>query len=383
MNNEKQFSGYLFSVVNARNIVFVAMLAVGLLCIIMSGRNTASYLMLTGMDSLLAIMTGTALIIFSATSFTSAQLFLAQNGAAKLFSIFFIVIGMTVITFSIFSTLSLNYSRFVNSEAIQDDIADQIERRRSQIMAEYQAAMEIGIETGMAEQDVVQWTMQNMERLLSMAEQQGMSWNNSMRTVMETTQILADTEQQRRQNTEENRQQGLDELLQNIYVETIPRTFFGFMLGLHTLDRKYFFDFFMIATPAVFYDIIAPLSITVVLFLLGFKKKDQPAPAKPEPKKIVEKPVRREKPVETKPDLTEVTIYIDSALQDDYSLLPDDAIGNIEDRQCKQFREYLMTFIYKNNSIITEKDGRFISTFDKKNLKRFIELQYNVQRKGD
>jgi len=41
MNNEKQFSGFLFNIVNARNIVFIAMLAVGTLCIIMSSRNTA------------------------------------------------------------------------------------------------------------------------------------------------------------------------------------------------------------------------------------------------------------------------------------------------------------------------------------------------------
>jgi hypothetical protein len=372
MSEEKRFSGLFLDIVNARNIVFVAMLAVGVLCIIMSGRNTASYLLLTGMDRLIAIMTGIALIIFSATSFTAAQLFLAQKGAARLFSIFFIVVGMIVITFSIFSTLSLNYSKFINSDAIKADIADEIEKRRSEIMAEYNAS-----EAKTEGQDIAQWTMQNMDRFLSLAEQQGASWNNSMRTIMETAQTLNSAETQKRQS--------IDELLENFYIETIPRTFFGFMLSLHTLNKKYFFDFFMIATPAIFYDIIAPLAITVVLFLIGFQRKEKPQlVVKPEQKKTTtEKPPQREKKPEVKPDMKEVKIYIESALQDDFSLLPDDAIGNIEERQCKRFREYLMSFLYKGNPVITEKEGRYVSIFDKKNLMRFIDLQYNVQRKGE
>ncbi len=76
----------ILGIFSARNIVFVAMLVVGALCIFMSARNTASYLMLTGMDRVIALMTGIALITFSATSFTAAQLFLAQKGAASLFS---------------------------------------------------------------------------------------------------------------------------------------------------------------------------------------------------------------------------------------------------------------------------------------------------------
>jgi hypothetical protein len=202
-----------------------------------------------------------------------------------------------------------------------------------------------------------------------MAERSGESWNNSMRTVMETAQNLSVSEQQRRQT--------IDEILENIYIETIPRTFFGFMLNLHTLDKKYFFDFFMIAIPAIFYDIIAPLAMTVVLFLMGFKKKE--VMEKPEPHRVRERMPRREK---QPPDIKELTIYIDSALQDDFSLLPDDAIGNIEEKQCRKFREYLTAFIYKGNPIISEKAGRYISIFDKTNLKRFVELQYNVQRAG-
>jgi TM2 domain-containing membrane protein YozV len=379
MNGEKQISGNFFDYFNARNIVFVAMLVVGTLCIFMSSRNTASYLMLTGMDVGIAIMTGIALIVFSATSFTAAQLFLEQKGAAKLFSMFFVVVGITVITFSIFATLSLNYVKFLGSDVIQADIADKIEKRRSEIIAAYNAE-----EDKTEGQDVNQWAMQNMDRLLTLAETQGSSWNNSMRTVMETAQMMNTTEIQK--------QQSIDDLLATIYIESIPRTFFGFMLNLNTLDKKYFYDFFMIATPAVFYDLIAPLAVTVVLFLIGYTRRERPQ-TKPEASKPTERQPRREKPAvptvspaptapPQPPGLEELKIYIESAMQDDFSLLPDDAIGNIEERQCKKFREFLTSYTYKDKPIITEKEGRFVSIFDRKNLKRFIELQYNTQRKG-
>jgi len=374
MNNEKQFSVILSSLVNARNIVFVAMLAVGLLCILMSARNTASYLLLTGMEGVIALLTGIALIIFSATSFTAAQLFLAQKGFAKLFSIMFVVVGLTVITFSIFSTLSLNYSKFISSDAIQADIKDLIEKRRSAIMADYKSsnAEQEGV-------DITKWTMQNMDRFLTLAEQQGASWNNSMRTIMETANSLNSAEQQKRQS--------IDEVLENLYIETIPQTFFGFMLSLNNLDRKYLFDFFMIAVPAVFYDIIAPLAVTVVLLLMGLQQKEKPK-EKPQPKqekiKIEETapPPRREKKPIPAPDIKDIVLYIETALQG-FTLLPDNGIENIEEKKCKQIREYLMSFVYKNKPIIKEKDGQYISIFDKTNLKRFIELQSNVQRKGE
>lgn len=355
---------FIADIFNARNIVFVAMLTVGGLCIFMSASNTTAYLELTGMASLLAAMTGIALVIFSSTSATAAQLFIGQKGWAKIFAIPFIVVGITVITFSIFSTLSLNYSRFIQSEAIQADIADRIEKRRSEIIAEYQAS---GEQT--EGQDINQWAMQNIDRLLSMAERSGVSWNNSMRTIMEAAQGLSATEQEKRQT--------IDEILANIYIETIPRTFFGFMLNINTLDNKYFFDFFMIAIPAVFYDIIAPLAVTVVLFLMGFRNKKETQAG--EPTEASAPPKLKEEP----PDITDLTAYIENAMQDEYQMLPDDAVPNVDAQKCAKLRKYLASFKYKGNYLISEVNGQFVSIFDKANMIRFITLQSNVQREGE
>jgi len=332
----------------------------------MSASNTTGYLELTGMARRLALMTGVALVIFSSTSATAAQLFFGHKGWAKIFAMPFIIIGIAVITFSIFSTLSLNYSRFVNSEAMQSEIMSRQEQARAQLASELQAES----------QDVTQWTMEAIDRLLALSEDMQTSWSRSIELIIGAAEGMEP-------------QAIHEQVIEAVHVEVIPTSFFAFLLHLPELETRYFFDFFMIATPAVFYDIIAPLAITIVLFLLGLNKKEQPisaaplVPVKPEPKKQAESQLPKEKKPEVKPDLNEIIIYIESALQDDFSLLPDDAIGNIEERQCRKFRKFLMSYHYKDNQIIIKKDGRFVSTFDKKNLKRFIELQYNVQRKGE
>jgi hypothetical protein len=281
--------GLLADIICARNIVFVAMLAVGGLCIFMSASNTTAYLELTGMGHSIALMTGIALVIFSSTSATAAQLFISQKGLVKIFSVPFVVVGATVIIFSIFSTLSLNYNKFISSPAIQADIQEKIDKKRSELMAEM---------GGSGKQNASQWAMDNIDRLLDMAQESGESWNNSMRTILEMSTNLNANEQQ---------------IVEELYIETLPGTFFGFMLNLGDLEQKYFFDFFMIAIPAIFYDIIAPLAITVVLFLMGIKSgKDNGAGVVADVTTATLPP----KPKGEPPDIKDLTTYIENAMQE-------------------------------------------------------------------
>jgi hypothetical protein len=349
----KRFSIGILDIINARNIVFVSMLAVGALCILMSASNTTAYLELTGMHPGIALMTGIALVIFSSTSATAAQLFIAQKGFAKIFSVPFIVVGFTVIVFSIFSTLSLNYNRFISSDAIRADMQDKVDRKRSELLTAQSSE----------DEGVTQWAMGNIDRLLTLAEESGESWNNSMKTIMEMSKELTEAERK---------------IVEELYVETLPRTFFGFMLNLNSLDQKYLFDFFMIAIPAIFYDLIAPLAMTVVLFLMGFKsKKEIMAEAIAEAPAVTPQPV---KPKEEQPDIKDLNAYIENAMRDEYQILPDDAVPNMEAQKCAKLREYLSSFIYKGNPLISEHDGQYVSIFDKVNLVRFITLQNNVQK---
>jgi hypothetical protein len=149
------------------------------------------------------------------------------------------------------------------------------------------------------------------------------------------------------------------------------------MLKLRELDSKYFFDFFMIAIPAVFYDIIAPLAVTVVLFLMGFRNKKETQAGEPTEASAPPKP--KEEP----PDINDLTAYIENAMQDEYQILPDDAVPNVDVQKCAKLRKYLASFKYKGNYLISEVNGQFVSIFDKANMIRFITLQSNVQREGE
>jgi hypothetical protein len=153
------------------------------------------------------------------------------------------------------------------------------------------------------------------------------------------------------------------------------------MLGINKLDKKYFFDFFMIAIPAVFYDLIAPMAVTVVLFLMGFniKKESDTGEGETESIAAAESP----KPINEPPDIKDLTTYIENAMQEEYQILPDEAVPNIDIQKCTRLRKYLASFIYKGNALISEADGQFVSIFDKVNLIRFITLQNNVQRQGE
>jgi hypothetical protein len=131
----------------------------------------------------------------------------------------------------------------------------------------------------------------------------------------------------------------------------------------------------MIAIPAVFYDIIAPLAMTVLLFLMGFKSKKETGVIA---EAVASTPLS--KPKEEQPDTAELTAYIENAMQNEYQILPDDVVPNMNTQRCAKFREYLSSFIYKGNPLISERDGQYVSIFDKVNLIRFITLQNNVRK---
>jgi hypothetical protein len=229
----------------------------------MSARNTSGYLQMTGMDNHIAIMTGIALIVFSSTCFTAAHLFMAHKGAVKLFSLLFIFVGPLVIMFSIFATLSLNYARFLTSDAIQSERQAEIDRQRSEIINRQNIVAQD------TSQQTREWIMDTIDRYTTMAENTGIGWSMSMGRILEAADRVSDIQAQ--------------EIINDmIFVETIPETFFAFILGFGEWDTKYYFDFFMLAIPATLYDLLAPLSLTVVLFLMGWK----PAPELEAPEKL-------------------------------------------------------------------------------------------------
>jgi hypothetical protein len=352
--SERKGGEFLANIINARNIVFLAMLAVGGPCAYMSARNTSGYLVLIGRDESIAIMTGVAFIIFAAMSITASGFFWKHGGLARIMAVIIIFAGIVVILISISATLGLNYHQFVNSEVMQAEITARQAQDQSEILSAVSSEAA----------DVSQWTRDSIDRLLALSEASGNSWATSMSRIIEATENITPVQ----------------EVVEAIHVEIIPATFFDFALRLNEFDRKYLADFLMLALPAVLYDILTALAVSCCLFLMHLKPKKDPKVIVAESAADTPLIRRKRKSKIEIPDIKDLTAYIENAMQEGFQILPDDAIPYIDAQKCARFRKYLSSFKYKGESLVSETDGQYVSVFDKENLIRFITLQSNVQR---
>jgi hypothetical protein len=131
-----------------------------------------------------------------------------------------------------------------------------------------------------------------------------------------------------------------------------------------------------LALPAVIADIASPL-----FFCMFFGRRKRKSEPKPEQEKQPEPEPAPEKNKEKKPSLNDIMAYIDSAMRGDKTLLPDEEVSGMSRRKSATLREYLMSFFYKGKPIFYNYKGNLKSIFDNENLKKFIALQYDVQRK--
>jgi hypothetical protein len=93
-------------------LVAVVMAVVGAGSAIMSAYHTSAFLYQGGKPLWASVMTGTMLILFSGTAFTAARYFFQEKGALAVFGWFFVVTGLAVILYSMFSTLTVNFNQF-------------------------------------------------------------------------------------------------------------------------------------------------------------------------------------------------------------------------------------------------------------------------------
>ena len=130
-----------------------------------------------------------------------------------------------------------------------------------------------------------------------------------------------------------------------------------------------------IAIRFLFFLIGAVMEITLALSSLPDDKNESPIRIKKQAKKEVKYIKEKYPPIE------EVMEYIESALQTGLTLLDDDAVEKIETRRCVKIKKFLRSFVYKGEPVVKRQNGKWFSMFDKENMKRFVQLQYNIQRK--
>jgi hypothetical protein len=239
-------------------LVMLVMAIVGLGSAVMSAYHTSTFLYDGGKPAWASLMTGIMLMLFSGTAFTAARYFFQENGAACIFGVLFIVAGLAVIAYSMFSTLTVNFNQFKWRDdgqaavAVEGSEALAAHREQIRILGEEIDDAVNEIETLRKEADY--WRAKSWERYDSIQAllTEGQKYLNSLRERYGTL---------------------VGETPRLVEVEAVSQeTIYDFLGGIFKV-KKDVMRFFVYIVPACLYDILAPFALSVVLLLVDKRRK--------------------------------------------------------------------------------------------------------------
>lgn len=233
----------------------VVMLIVGVFAVFLSANYTTDFLLPSNKPSVAYILSW-AMIIFSVAAFDLIVYFWSRH-RGKVLSAVFGVLWLIVVSFSMFSTMEVNYRGYralekasveefddTNSARLRIDLArETIDRLREEMRSKSAA-----YESYSQQRTVSAWYLTELQKDLS---------NTSRKLDEETAKLevlLAESSSAA------------------VTVATRDKTFYDVIEELFGIEAERI-HFFIHLLPAVFIDIIAPFSIAVALFLGGSNGK--------------------------------------------------------------------------------------------------------------
>jgi hypothetical protein len=239
-------------------LVTLVMVIVGVGSAIMSAYHTTIFLFQGGKPFWTSIITGTMLILFSGTAFTAARYFFQEKGALALFGIFFIITGLAVITYSMFSTLTVNFNQFKwrdDEQAVATvEGSEALSAHREQIRLLEEEIQSVSDEIGRLEGEAGYWRAQ--------------SWRRYDEIIQQFNDLTG-----YRRGLQEKRMELVGETPRLVDVEAVSQeTVYSLLAGLFKVKEDTM-RFFVYIVPACLYDILAPFALSVVLLLLDKRRK--------------------------------------------------------------------------------------------------------------
>jgi hypothetical protein len=229
-------------------VVEAATLLVGLGGGVMSAYHTATFLVEGGKPAWTGWTTGIIMILFSTTSFTLARIL------ANKLSFLVAAVGAIVVAFSMFSTVTVNFNQFrardeaVEAAALESDEALASRRRALELS---QAELdENAAELGRLEAEAEYWKDKSWARHDSFSE-------------------LASSARLRRRELLDRRRElesSAPALAEQAASERSANTVYALLSRLFRA-REDAVRFAAYAAPSLFYDLAAPLALSVALFL--------------------------------------------------------------------------------------------------------------------
>ena len=247
---KRQFSSVFF--------ITIIIAAIGLGSAVMSGYHTASFLLMSGKPFWASLATGVVMIMFSVVAFTSGRLLIQEKSASAFFGVVFIVLGLGVVAFSMFSTIAVNYSQFQWEE--QKETTEFIESSTELAIAD---------ETRQAYLEEVM----RLDREIEQLQQEAEGWkDSSWRRYDEYVQRIDMARRSREDTWRLYMDAGTDRLAAEGRIAAHRTSIYAFMSTLFSVPED-MLRFMVYVVPSVFYDIAAPFALSVVLFLIDRKRK--------------------------------------------------------------------------------------------------------------
>lgn len=242
------------------SIILFVMCVVGIMSAIMSAYHTTIANQIFGRPTIIGLVTGTVMVLFSATAFTAARWFWAEKGIARLFSMLFAALGIMVIAYSMLSTLVVNYGAWSETDTAEKTVAvensqelSSFDRRVSLKQEELDSLIKTEEELT-AEADY--WKDKSWKRYDSLQEQLEDIRKKITAARTELSSLISERPQIASKAGEEK---------EDVF------TFLSSFIKVSARTLR----LFMQAVPAMFFDIIAPFALSCAIYLAERKNKEE------------------------------------------------------------------------------------------------------------
>ena len=240
------------NLITPATIILIVMSIVGIMSAVMSAYHTTVANRIFGRPVTVGLITGTVMVLFSATAFTAARWFMQESGPVRLFALVFLLLGTLVIAYSMLSTLVVSYNSWSKTE--------EEEKIETAANSEELTAFNYQIELKKEELSEAQETE---KKIIEEAEY----WKaKSWKRYDELEAQLSET----RQSISSIRKE-LSELVAKKPVIASKageekEDIFAFLSSFIKVKPRTI-RFFMQAVPAMFFDIIAPFALSCAIYL--------------------------------------------------------------------------------------------------------------------
>lgn len=242
------------------SIILFVMCVVGVMSAVMSAYHTTIANQIFGRPTVIGLVTGTVMVLFSATAFTAARWFWAEKGIARLFSALFAALGIMVIAYSMLSTLVVNYGAWSKTDTAEKTVAAEnsqelssfdirVSLKQDELNSLIKTEEELGAEAEY-------WKDKSWKRYDSLQEQ----LEDTRRKITDARAELSSLISERPQIASKAGEEKED-------VFTFLSSFIK--VSARTLRL------FMQAVPAMFFDIIAPFALSCAIYLAEKRNKEE------------------------------------------------------------------------------------------------------------